>query len=429
MEALRTYLAYPFVQYAIIAGLMIALSSSLLGVTLVLKRFSLIGDGLSHVAFGALAVATVLRFHAPMVLVLPITILCAIALLCASQGARIRGDASIAMLSVGSLAIGYLLLNLFGSSSNLSGDVCTTLFGSTSILTLSPMDVWCCALLSLAVVAFFILFYERIFAITFDETFSSAVGVRSRQCNLVLAMVVAVIIVLAMNLVGSLLISALIVFPALAAMRLCTSFFGVTICASVISIICALSGLLTAILAGTPVGSTIVAADMTAFLLCAAVGLLIPRIKARRTAMTAALCMLLLCGASCGGKKAEVPAKEEESQPQEKLAADLDLTQVNPMMIYMQVFYMIQKPHDYAEMSIRLPGTCTIMEDTRTHERIYYCNVTDSTGCCAKMIPFRLKDASATMPSNGSAIVVYGHFRLTEKDQKTIGVLCDAVLE
>ena len=275
IETLTTYLSYPFVQHALVAGLLIALCSSLLGVTLVLKRLSLIGDGLSHVAFSMLALATVLKLTAPMLFVLPVTVLCAIGLLCAGQNARIRGDASIAMLSVGSLAIGYLALNLFGPSANLSGDVCSTLFGSTSILTLSTLDVWLCAGFSLAVVLFFVLFYERLFAITFDETFARAAGLRVRACNLLLAAVVAVIIVLSMNLVGSLLISALIVFPALAAMRLCGSFIGVTICAAILSVICALIGLFTAIMAGTPVGSTIVAADMLAFLLCALLGAIV----------------------------------------------------------------------------------------------------------------------------------------------------------
>ena len=163
LDSLRLYLDYPFVQYALVTGTLIALCSSLLGVTLVLKRYSLIGDGLSHVAFGALGIATVIKLVSPMMFVLPVTVLCAVCLLCASSNSRIRGDASIAMLSVGSLAVGYMVLNVFGSTSNVSGDVCSTLFGSTSILTLTPLDVWLCIILSLGVVVFFILFYERIF--------------------------------------------------------------------------------------------------------------------------------------------------------------------------------------------------------------------------------------------------------------------------
>ena len=268
METIGTYLQFPFVRYALIVGVLIALCSSLLGVTLVLKRFSFIGDGLSHVAFGAMAVAGVLNLTDDMLFVLPVTVICAILLLRTGQRTRIKGDAAIAMISVGALAAGYLLLNLFSSSSNLSGDVCSTLFGSTSILTLKQPEVWLCVSLSLTVTVIFILFYNRIFAVTFDEDFARASGTRAEACNLLIAVTVAVIIVLAMNLVGSLLISALIIFPAMSAMRLFRSFRSVTICSAVLSVFCALAGILASILAGTPVGSTIVAADMAAFLLC-----------------------------------------------------------------------------------------------------------------------------------------------------------------
>jgi zinc transport system permease protein len=249
-------------------GVLIALCSSLLGVTLVLKRYSFIGDGLSHVAFGAMAIAGVLHIGSNMLFVLPVTVICAILLLRAGQHTRIKGDAAIAMISVGALAVGYLLLNLFKSSGNLAGDVCTTLFGSMSILTLKPAEVWLCFGLSIAVIILFLLFYNRIFAVTFDEDFARAAGTRTDAYNLLIATVTAVIIVLAMNLVGSLLISALIIFPAMSAMRLFKSFRSVTICSAVLSVFCALTGLLVSILAGTPTGSTIVAADIIAFLAC-----------------------------------------------------------------------------------------------------------------------------------------------------------------
>lgn len=265
IQKLEFYFQYPFVQYALIVGVLIALCSSLLGVTLVLKRFSLIGDGLSHVAFGAMAIASVLHLANDLFLVLPITILCAIALLCAGQNTRICGDSAIAMLSVSTLAIGYLLMNLFASGPNLSGDVCSTLFGSTSILTLTSDEVALCAVLSLLIVILFILFYNKLFAVTFDENFAQATGLHVRRSNLLIAVVIATVIVLAMNLVGSLLVSALIVFPALSAMRLCKSFLSVTICSALLSVFCALTGILISILAGTPVGSTIVATDLGAF--------------------------------------------------------------------------------------------------------------------------------------------------------------------
>ena len=272
LEKLAFYWTYPFVRYALIVGVLIALCSSLLGVTLVLKRFSFIGDGLSHVAFGAMSVAAVLGLANDMPLTLGVTVVCAVLLLRTGQNTKIKGDAAVAMVSVGALAIGYLLMNLFSASSNLSGDVCVTLFGSTSILTLSQSEVRLCVGLSAAVVAVFLLFYNKIFAVTFDEDFAKAVGTRAGRYNLLLAVTTAVVIVLAMNLVGSLLISALVIFPALSAMRVFQSFRAVTLCSAVLSVSCAALGILIAILAGTPVGSTIVAVDILAFLLCSAIG-------------------------------------------------------------------------------------------------------------------------------------------------------------
>ena len=271
LAQLATYFQYPFVRYAFIVGVLVALCSSLLGVTLVLKRFSLIGDGLSHVAFGAMAVAAVLKLTTTTVLTLPVTVICAVLLLYGGSR-RIKGDAAIAMLSVSSLALGYLLMNIFSRSANLSGDVCSILFGSFSILTLDPLEVKLCAALSFAAIAVFVLFYHRIFAVTFDEDFSMATGLNARAYNLVIAVVIAVIVVLAMNLVGSLLISALIVFPALSAMRVFHSFLSVTVCSAVISVACASCGIIVSILAGTPVGSTIVAGNILVFLACALLG-------------------------------------------------------------------------------------------------------------------------------------------------------------
>ncbi len=271
-ETLYEYLQFPFVRYALIVGVLIALCSSLLGVTLVLKRFSFIGDGLSHVAFGAMAIAAVLGFTNDMLFILPVTVICAVLLLCTGQKSKIRGDASIAMISVGALALGYLLMNVFSTSSNLSGDVCSTLFGSTLILTLSKTEVWLCVILSVVVVAVFLLFYNKIFAVTFDESFAQATGTRASLYNLLIAVVVAVVIVLAMNLVGSLLISALVIFPAISAMRLFKTFKTVTICAAVISVLCALLGLLISIFAETPVGSTVVCTNIVVFFVCLLLG-------------------------------------------------------------------------------------------------------------------------------------------------------------
>ena len=261
-STLTEYLHYPFVRYALITGVLIALCSSLLGVTLVLKRYSFMGDGLSHVAFGAMAVAAVFSVTNELIVVLPLTILCAILLLRTGQTRKITGDAALAMLSVGAMAVGFLLLHLFSTSSNISGDVCSTLFGSTSILTLSGADVAVCLIMSLVVLGTVILFYNKIFAITFDETFAQATGVNTGLYNLIVAVVTAVIIVLAMNLVGALLTSALIIFPALSAMRVFQSFRSVVVCSAVYAVICAVIGILVSILASTPVGATIVITDI-----------------------------------------------------------------------------------------------------------------------------------------------------------------------
>lgn len=280
LEKLVTYFQFPFVRYAIIVGVLISLCSSLFGTTLVLKRYSFIGDGLSHVAFGAMAIAAVVGLTNNMLIIMPVTIISAILLLRIGQNGKIKGDAIIAMISVGALAIGYLLYNIYSTSANLSGDVCSTLFGSTSILTLTKTDVWVCIILSIVVMILFILLYNRLFAITFDETFAKATGVKTNTYNTIIAIIIAVIIVLAMNLVGSLLISALIIFPSLSAMRVFKNFKSVVICSAFLSVFCSILGMLISIVYGTPVGSTIVATDIVMFVVFFIIGKVKGRVKA-----------------------------------------------------------------------------------------------------------------------------------------------------
>lgn len=268
MSELLNALSYPFVQRALIVGVMVALCSALVGVTLVLKRFSFIGDGLSHVAFGATAVAAVAGLSGNMLIVLSVTILSAIFMLRTETARKTRGDAAIAMMSVGALAVGYLLLNLFSTSSNIAGDVCATLFGATSILTLGTGEVWLSLILTVLTVIVFVLIYNRIFSVTFDGEFAKASGFGADSYNVVIAVMSAVIIVVSMKLVGSLLISALIVFPTLSAMALFKSFKAVTIAAAVMSVICTLIGMFSAILFETPVGPSVVAADILLFIIC-----------------------------------------------------------------------------------------------------------------------------------------------------------------
>lgn len=278
-STLQYYFSFPFVCYALIVVLLISLCSALLGVTLVLKRFSFIGDGLSHVAFGAMAVAAVVGVTDNMIIILPVTVLSAILLLRTGKNAKIKGDASIAMISVSALALGYMLMNIFPISSNISADVCGSLFGSTSILKLKIEDVWLCIVLSVIVLAVFVLFYNKIFSVTFDESFSKATGINSDRYNLMIAIITAIIIVLAMNLVGSLLVSALIIFPALSAMRIFKSFKSVTICSAIISVICAAAGIILSVLLSTPTGATIVVANLAVFFIFSLASILTSRSK------------------------------------------------------------------------------------------------------------------------------------------------------
>ena len=265
------YLTYPFVQRAVIAAILISLCAALLGVTLVLKRYSMIGDGLSHVAFGAMAVAAVLNL-AEMYVAIPVTIIAAVILLGLNSNSKIKGDSAIAMISVGALALGYLLMNVFSENANISGDVCTSLFGSTSILTLNNSDIILCTALAITVIIVFVVFYQKIFAVTFDEGFAAATGTNTKLYNNIIAIITAAVIVLAMKLVGALLVSALIIFPALTAMRVFKSFISVIISATVISVTCSVIGILIAILYGTPVGSTIVATDIVMFIIFTVIG-------------------------------------------------------------------------------------------------------------------------------------------------------------
>ena len=277
LEKLLDYFRYPFVWYLLIVGVLVALCASLLGVTLVLKRFSYLGDGLSHVAFGATAIAAVLKVTDRTVIVLPLTVFCAVLLLRLGQNTKVKGDAAIGMISVGALAVGYLLMNVFSVSSNVAGDVCSALFGSTSILTLTLSDVIFSLILSALVIGVFVFFYHKIFALTFDENFARATGVRVELYNLLIAVVIAVVVVLAMDLIGSLLVSALVIFPALSAMRLFSKFRTVTVAACAFSVVCATVGILFAILFETPVGATVVVCNILLLALCTLCGRFVRR--------------------------------------------------------------------------------------------------------------------------------------------------------
>ena len=263
MNSIREMLSYAFVQRALIVGILVAVCSALLGTSLVLKRYSMIGDGLSHVGFAALAVAYALNF-APLSIAIPVCIIAAVLLLRMNENSKIKGDAATALMCSGALAVGVMTVSL---TTGMNTDVCNYMFGS--ILAMSEADVKISIALSIAVLLLFILFYPRIFAITFDENFAKATGTRSDSYNRILAILTAVTVVLGMRMMGTLLISSLIVFPSLSAMRVCKTFFNVVIVSVVISVICFCVGLYISYVKSTPTGASIVMINIFVFFLFA----------------------------------------------------------------------------------------------------------------------------------------------------------------
>ena len=261
-------LSYTFLVRAVIVGLLVSLCASLLGVSLVLKRYSMIGDGLSHVGFGALAIATAMNL-APLTVSIPVVVLAAFLLLRISENSKIKGDAAIALISTSALAIGVIVISV---TTGMNTDVCNYMFGS--ILAMSHADVQLSVVLSAAVILLFVLFYNKIFAVTFDETFSSAVGTRAGVYNMLLAILTAITIVLGMRMMGAMLISSLIIFPALTSMRICKRFKTVVLCSAAVSVTCFFIGVVLSYWYSLPTGASIVAVNIAAFLLFSAVNLI-----------------------------------------------------------------------------------------------------------------------------------------------------------
>lgn len=265
-DAVIEMLSYPFMTRAFLVGSLVALCSALLGVSLVLKRYSMIGDGLSHVGFGAMAIAAAMN-AAPLTVAIPVVIVAAILLLRISGNAKIKGDAAIALISTTSLAVGVMVISL---TTGMNTDVYNYMFGS--ILAMSAEDVKLSLVLSVFVLILFIVFYHKIFAITFDETFASATGVKAGVYNTLIAVLTAVTIVLGMRMMGALLISSLIIFPALTSMRVCRTFKSVIINAAVISVVCLIAGVTISYVAATPAGASVVLANLVMMVLYTIVG-------------------------------------------------------------------------------------------------------------------------------------------------------------
>jgi len=270
-STLLEMLSYPFLVRAVVVGVLVALCAALLGVSLVLKRYSMIGDGLSHVGFGALAVATALN-TAPLNVAIPVVVAAAFLLLRLSENSRIKGDAAIALISTGSLAVGVMVVSL---TTGMNVDVMNYMFGS--ILAMSKEDVWLSVVLSVIVLAIYVLFYNKIFAVTFDENFAKATGTRTGIYNMLIAFLTAITIVLGMRLMGSMLISSLIIFPSLSAMRLFKSFRGVVIVSAIISIFSFIAGIVISYMYGSPAGASVVTVNIAVFVVFYVVGSIIGR--------------------------------------------------------------------------------------------------------------------------------------------------------
>ena len=396
MNQLVFYFSYSFVRYALAVGILVALCSSLLGVTLVLKRFSFIGHGLSNVAFGAIAIATAMNIANSFLLAIPVTIVSAILLLRMGKNTKINGDAAIAMISVGALAIGYLIMTVFPNTSNLAADVCATLFGSVSILRVDITQVWLSAILSVLVIAVFLMFYHKIFSVTFDEDFASATGTKAKTYNLILAVVIAVIIVMAINLVGTLLISALVVFPAMAAMKVFKNFKAVTICSVVFSVISAALGILISILASTPVGSTIVAVQLAGFVIFWIISSIGGSMKKYQFI---GLALIMLCMfAACS--ETNTPARTQESAASSgaqnsqtrEIAAniDVDLTELSGTMASTVIFNLLNNPDDFLGNTIRMRGDYAGAFSEETGSNHHFILIADAGGCCQQGLEFKL---------------------------------------
>ena len=271
LDMISEMLSAPVLVRALIVGILVSLCAALLGVSLVLKRYSMIGDGLSHVGFGALAVATVMTL-APMAVAIPVVIVAAFILLRLSSDGKIKGDAAIALISTGALAIGVMAVSM---SSGMNIDINSYLFGS--IISVSSEDVVISVVLAVAVIAMFIFFYTKIFAITFDESFAKATGTNANLYNMLIALLTAVTIVIGMRLMGSMLISSLIIFPALCSMRVFKSFFSVTVCSAVISVTTFIAGMMISYAADTPCGASIVCVNIVVFALFFVCGAIMQR--------------------------------------------------------------------------------------------------------------------------------------------------------
>ncbi|GHV82947.1 hypothetical protein AGMMS50212_02870 [Spirochaetia bacterium] len=371
INVLGEMFSYTFIVRAFIVGALVSVCAALLGVSLVLKRYSMIGDGLSHVGFGTLALATALNV-APLTVSIPVVIAAAFLLLRLSENSKIKGDAAIALISTSSLAIGVVIIS---QTTGMNTDVCNYLFGS--ILAMSKTDVHLSIILSVTVLTLFIVFYNKLFAITFDETFAKATGVKTGVYNMLIAFLTAITIVLGMRMMGAMLISSLIIFPALTSMRLLKKFKSVTICSAILSIVCFFIGVIISYIYATPTGASVVIINIIAFLLFWGINTLKKERKAmKKVSIVSLIAVFFFIG--CG--KESIPVKT--SVKNDVIEAPMErIIEIKEKMFLAQVNDVYLNQEDYLGKAIKLEGLFK-SEQYRENDPLYCFVLRYGPGCC-----------------------------------------------
>jgi zinc transport system permease protein len=387
IAVLTEMVSYTFIVRAFIVGALVSVCAALLGVSLVLKRYSMIGDGLSHVGFGTLALATALNV-APLAVSIPVTIAAAFLLLRLSENSKIKGDAAIALICTGSLAIGVMIIS---QTTGMNTDVCNYLFGS--ILAMSKTDVQLSIVLSVVVLTLFILFYNKLFAITFDETFAKATGVKTGAYNMLIAFLTAVTIVLGMRMMGAMLISSLVIFPALTSMRVFKKFKSVTLCSAILSMVCFFTGVIVSYVYATPTGASVVVINMAAFMIFWGINALANGRKAAISASAVSLAALFLFF-GCGNAKTFVQKNNAAGTLSVNLPEDLSakepvlerpemddgaVVEIREKMFIAQVNDVYLNPEDYLGRTIKLEG---LFKSEQYGEQPYCFVIRYGPGCC-----------------------------------------------
>lgn len=421
-DTIISMFSFAFIVRALIVGFLVSLCASLLGVSLVLKRYSMIGDGLSHVGFGSLALATALGM-APLAVSVPLVVGAAFLLLRLSENSKIKGDAAVALFSTGALALGVMIISM---TTGMNTDVCNYLFGS--ILAMSKLDVRLSVALSVSVLALFVVFYNKIFAVTFDETFARSCGVRAGLYNMIIAVLTAVTIVLGMRMMGALLISSLIIFPALSSMRLFKSFRSVTISSAIISVSCFLAGIAVSYVLATPTGASVVVFNMAVFAVFSLIGAAGSRLK-KRSAGAAVLAALVLAGCAktpvlstpknaAGTRSVELSA--EELAAAAARANSAAVIEIGDKMFIAQTNDIYLNTEDYLGKTIRLEGLFKTQSYTDM-SKTYRFVVRNGPGCCGDdgSAGFEVawpKNASRPYPSEDDWVEISGKLNYYDED-------------